>query len=232
MTPGASDSDDHDLDRARLSQLLRPDTRERARLKLTGQRRTFIMRWVRLLLPLAALAIVALVIAWPKMEDNMAPVRKEEILPQTVGRNELINPRFESEDSDAQPFTVTAISATQDSNDQTLILLNKPKADIKLNSGHWIAGEADQGEYRQEQKNLTLTGNVRLTQDEGYMMETASLFVDMNTRTVRTSDAVRGSGPAGTLQATGMQGDGVSGVLVFTGPATLVLNRSVKGLSQ
>ena len=226
-------------DRLRLSQLLQPNNRERARLKLTGQRRVFILRWVRLSLPLAALAIVAIVMAWPQMETNITPIPKEDVLPANVGRNELINPRFESEDSQAQPYNVTADSATQDNTDPNLIIMQKPKAELKLNSGEWLAGEADTGHYQQENKTLALRGQVRLFQNtttttnaQPYIMHTDMLDIDMNTRRAQTTSAVSGQGPAGTIRATGMIADANAGTLIFTGPATLTLNDSIKGLSQ
>lgn len=225
------DDDEHD----RLTRLLRPDRRERARLKLTGHRRAFILRWTRLLLPISALGIVAVVIAWPQMDKartSITPVPRDEILPQTIGKNELINPRFESEDEQSQPYTIIAESATQDNTNPDLVILHNPKADFQMRDGAWVAGEAETGHYQQDSRTLKLEGRVKLFENQGYVLNMPTLDLDMNTRRATTSEPVSGHGPAGTIAATGLDADAATGTLIFTGPAVLTLNTSVKGLPR
>ncbi len=182
------------------------------------------IRIMRTVLPLVALAIIAVVFAWTsKNDDFTAPARQQEEQEQTIGKNELVNPRFESVDQKQQPFTITAERAVQGTDDEGMLILEKPIGDILLNDGAWLAIKANQGAYKEETQKLLLNGNVRLFHDTGYSMETEKLYVDLKNSTAMSDVDVYIQGPAGTLNAKGLQGDNQSGNLVFTGPALMVL---------
>lgn len=182
------------------------------------------VRFMRLLFPIAALCIVGLLFAWPRM-DQIGPQMVEQAKqPKTVS-NELINPRFESEDDDQQPFTVTAIRAVQSSNNSEVVVLDHPRASVALSSGADVEAAATTGFYRQTARQLILEGAVEFHQSEGYQMQTSRLLVDMNSRRSWTEEPVSGSGPAGTIEAAGMDIVEGGNRLVFTGPAKLILTR-------
>ncbi len=188
------------------------------------------VRMMRLLLPLAAVGIVGIVVSWPRVEERMTapPVVAPE--QQTVGQNELINPRFESQDSKAQPYTITAARAVQSSANPDIVFLEKPVGDINLSDGAWIAAEAVKGAFDQKAQTLNLEGHVKLFHDKGYEMVTEKLLVDMAARTAVSDMDVAAQGPAGTLAASGVKADTTKGTVVFTGPVTLTLNNGVEGL--
>ena len=188
------------------------------------------VRWMRLMLPLAALGIVTVLFIWPDMRDEvLVSIRDRTGIAQTIGKNEMIKPRFESKDRKKQPYTITARRAIQGKSDDALVLLEKPVADMLLNNGNWIALEADKGAYRQDTQKLLLQGKVRLFHDRGYQIETGQLHIDLKDNATWSETDIYGQGPEGTLEAKGMKGYGENGHLVFTGPARLVLNRSIKG---
>ena len=202
------------------------------RRKAPGKVYSRFVRWMRLVLPLLAAGVIGLLVAWPRVETTIEAIPKESVIPQEqqVGSNELLNPRFESRDKKDQPFTVTAARAIQSANDPKVVLLEKPVADITLNNGTWLAAEAQTGAYRQEEEKLMLEGHVRLFHDDGYELLTDKLQVNIKTQEAWSDRPVRVRGPAGTLDATGLTANGIEGKLIFNGPATLVLNRAVKGL--
>ncbi|HBR68863.1 MAG TPA: LPS export ABC transporter periplasmic protein LptC [Rhodospirillaceae bacterium] len=190
------------------------------------------VRWMRLLLPLAALAIVAVLFTWNSTNDDIAiPVEKQVAGSTEIGKNELVNPRFESTDENKQPYTVTAERAIQGEEDEKLVILEKPVADMLLNSGNWIAAQADKGAYHQGTQKLMLEGHVKLFHDKGYQLETQKLQIDVTKSLAWSDNPVYGQGPAGTLEAKGLKADNNAGRLVFTGPAKLVLNSALKDLN-
>lgn len=199
-------------------------------LRLPGKGYTTFVRIMRLALPLVAIGIIGLLLSWTRVEETMAPIPKEAVVPQTVGKNELVNPRFESMDEKNQPFTITAQRAVQSARDPSVVLLDAPVADITLTNGTWLAAAADRGAYRQNADKLLLQGKVRLSHDEGYEVTTDKLLVNLKSREAWSDEPVYGQGPAGTLQATGLQAHAGTEQLVFTGPVKLVLNRKVGGL--
>ena len=62
-----------------------------------------------------------------------------------------------------------------------------------------------------------------LHEDEGYRFTTTKALVNTDTQQAFTDQPVQGGGPAGVVQASGLQGYNSDRVLVFTGPARLRL---------
>lgn len=218
-------ADNNPEKKTRLEQLTRPQEH-----KLPGRFYTGFVRFLRLALPLAALSIIALLFSWPQMEETLIEAQDESLIPAATSRNELLSPRFESADEKNQPFTITAKRALQSDTDPDIILLDKPMADITLNSGAWVAAEAMNGQYRQEAEKLMLEGDVVLFHDKGYEMKTEQLMVDLKGRQASSEADIYGQGPAGTIKATGLQAYSEGGKLIFKGPVRLVLNREIEGI--
>lgn len=194
---------------------------------------SLLIRRLRLVLPLAALAIAAVVFTWGSMsETRIIPAIEDTALPKILGKNELLNPRFESTDEKNQPYTITAERAVQGEANDNLIILEKPVGDMLLSSGNRVALKADNGAFRQDTQRLFLRGHVRMLHDAGYEMETAQLQVDLAKSTAWSEDPVSGRGPAGTLEATGLQASTPDGHLIFNGPAKLVLNRRTQAKAE
>lgn len=192
-----------------------------------GRNYSTFIRWMRFALPITALTILAIVVSWTGMEDVVAPIKTENSN-QEMGRNELINPRFESQDQKKQPYTITAAKAFQETENMDLILLQKPVADVSLNDGSWIALEAQDGEYRQGAENLLLQKNVKMYHDAGYTLLTDTIVVNIREQTAETESKITGQGPAGQISAQGMKAIGSEARLIFKGPATLILNESAQ----
>jgi len=188
------------------------------------------VRMMRLVLPLAAVAIVLLLFSWPRLEETMAPIPDENMLPRHIAKNELLAPHFQSRDEKNQPFNINASRAVQSARDPDLILLERPEADMTLRDGTWLAAAADRGAYQQKSEILLLEGSVRLFHDLGYELKTEKLTVSLEDHKAWSDAAVYAQGPAGTLEATGLQANSAGNQLIFTGPARLVLNRALKGL--
>lgn len=198
--------------------------------RLPGPGYSAFVRAMRLALPLAAIGIIGLVLSWPRVEKTLEPIPQEAESPKTAGRNELVKPHFESADEKSQPYTITADRAVQSASDPSVILLDAPMADITMNDGTWMSAKADNGSYRQDAERLMLQGKVRLFHDKGYELQTEKLLVNMKERRAWSDVPISGHGPAGTLEATGMQANAGTDRLIFTGPVKLVLNRAIEGI--
>ena len=195
-----------------------------------SRRYSRLVRFLRLTLPLLAVGLIGLLFAWPQVEDSLPLMQETAGIPRTMGTNELINPRFESIDSENRPFTITATRAVQSARDPSVILMDTPMADITLQDGIWIAVEAARGAYRQDAENILLEGVVTLFHDDGYELKTERLQVDLKQGQAFSDQPVSAQGPAGTLQASGLRAEAGGGHLVFTGPVRLVLNRKIDGI--
>tara|TARA_R110002124_G_scaffold287216_1_gene471468 strand:+ start:160009 stop:160881 length:873 start_codon:yes stop_codon:yes gene_type:complete len=200
-----------------------------------GQRRnksyTKYVRRMRVLLPLLAMAVIVVLFVWSGDNDNLikTPPNKEDVIKQSsIGRNELLAPRFDTYDKDGRPYAITAERAYQTMDSTDIIYLEKPVADSTMGDGAWVALESVAGTYNQVEQTLFLEGNVKLFHDAGYSLLTDKLDIDLDKNKAVSNTAVAGQGPIGQLEASGMVADGLSNVLVFTGPAKITIYDTVK----
>lgn len=228
MKDDAGQPEQKELRAERLSRLIRA---EQGMIVHNRSYTRFVkaMRWA---LPVAALGIVAIVMAWPKMETAITPVTPENVsqnqAPAT--QNELINPRFEGADSGNNPYILTASRAVQSTQNADILLLTTPVGDMTFSAQESVNITAQKGNYRQEAGLLHLEGAVKVKHSSGYQLDTTRLMIDTKARETRTDQPVAIAGPAAILNASGMEGRNQDGVLVFTGPARLILKESLKGL--
>ena len=185
------------------------------------------VRSLRLMLPVVALAIVVVLLVWSDRDSSpIKAIPRDEISPQTASRNELVNPKFQSEDNDSQPYTITADKATQNTENMDMIHLDKPVADINLKSGNWVALKAVQGDYDQKSGVLQLNGDVLINHDTGYELQSETMNINIDDQTMSSEDSVSGHGPAGEISAQGLEADGKTDKVIFKGPAKLILRQS------
>jgi lipopolysaccharide export system protein LptC len=186
---------------------------------------TRFIRSMRIILPLIAVGLTVVILTWEEAGRKVEPIKKEELVPQSANiQNELLKPVYNSVDANNQPFTVTADLATQDRSNPDLLNLQKPRAEMAQDDGSKINADANAGLYEQKTQKLNLEGDVHLIHSDGYTLSTEELRVDIPVQKAFSGRDVRVEGPAGTIDAKGLEGDGASGVLIFTGPAKVVLN--------
>jgi len=184
-----------------------------------------LIRRVKLVLPIAAFLLLGLVFGWNQFQTNtIEPIRETYTQEQqSVTRNELINATFESVDEKGQPFTVMAARAVQDAGDENTMLLESPTGRMDLESGDALSVRADQGTYSQDVRTIILNENVKVGHSLGYVLETDILHVDMKSSVAHSDLDVRGYGPEGTIEAKGVQANSTQDIVVFSGPAKLIL---------
>ena len=179
---------------------------------------------MRIILPLVALGMLAVLLLWPEGEKIAEPVRKEELFPQAdMAATELLKPRYESADRELNPFIVTADKATQTQDNADLIYLDKPVADITLKDGGKLDVSSENGIFAQSSEKLSLKGNVELVYDQTYTLSGDEMRVDLKGREAFSDQDVILTGPDGIIKAKGMEAYSERGLVIFKGPGTLTL---------
>ncbi len=215
---------DDDVEEPARLERLRVDGHRRVTI---DGRRSHIIRKLRLILPLIALAMTVVVVTWDQGGRHAQPLKKEEVLPASQNiENELLKPVFNSVDDKNQPYTVTADRAVQSRSNPDLLDLENPKASLTQADKTTLGAQSVKGTYEQKTQKLNLNGDVVLTYSEGYTLKTQELRVDIPTQKAFSGRDVFIEGPAGTLEAKGLEGDATSGALVFTGPARVLLKNT------
>lgn len=180
---------------------------------------------MKVLLPITALALAAIMVAWPqlKLRDSGFRLGFLSINPYDAENLRMVNARFTGLDKKSLPYTLTADVAIQDSPGADTLRLEHPKADIILKDGTWVALTADRGTHNQKKQTLELTGAVSLFHDSGYSLNTTHALIDLVHGTVEGKAPVTGQGPTGKLTSQGFRFLNQGRIIHFTGKAKLVI---------
>ncbi len=180
---------------------------------------------MKLVLPMSAVALAVLVIAWPYLTrgDSGLPIAFSSIKVDDAETVYMTNARYFGSDDKAQPFTVVAETVNREVGDPDTVHFTLPKAEIKLNDGAWMAFTAERGTLFQSEQELTFDGGVSIFSDTGYEFHTERAKIDLRTSVAHGSDPVEGRGPLGLLNAEGFHLDRDTGILRFEGGVRLVL---------
>ncbi len=183
-----------------------------------------VMRWG---LPIFALIMMVVVIAWPELDEQIEAIPKEDILDTqeiATGGNELLNPRYETTDSQNNPVNLRARKAIQSQNNKDVVRLETPEADFKTKQGDAINVKALQGTYDQAGEKLFLQDNVKITHEKNYVLDAQELRINIKTQEAFSGQDVTIISDDAQLNAMGLKGNMEAGTLFFNGPAKLTFN--------
>jgi lipopolysaccharide export system protein LptC len=197
----------------------------------TGARRRYsafyshFVSLLKFLLPAAALTLAGLLLLWPQI--NPVPVKigfKTGVSVEDLENLRMLAPRMIGRDSKEQPYTVTAEQATQAAGSSDVTDLIRPKGDIQLDSGAWVALTANTGKYNKQSQMLHLEGNVNVFHDSGYELQTTTADVDLDKGNAQGDDPVVGQGPDSELQGEGFRLYNKGAQIIVTGKSRLVIH--------
>ncbi len=220
MTP--SDRPDMDLESRPRASGFDADTRSPRRH--AGWYSSFV-RWAKFSLPVLALLLIGLVVAWPHIRPGDARFRIgfADLHVKEAADPSMVNPRYVGSDKDDQPYSVTAEIARRMTLNASLVELDSPKADIALSDGTWLVLTSTRGLYSRDAETLDLVGAVVLYHDTGYEFLTEKAKIYLKDGTAEGNVPVRGQGPFGNLQAQGFRLVNKGATIYFTGKSKLVI---------
>ena len=203
--------------------------RQPPRLSLSNRYSVFV-GFMKVLLPATAAALILLILAWPQfvLEEEGFRLSVSKLAPGQAESLTMLNARFEGLDGSNRPYTVTADIATQSESDKDLLTLERPKADITLADGTWLALTAKSGEYRKEVQLLDLIGSVNLFHDKGFELRTESARLRLDEGIAEGAQPVEGQGSIGTIQAEGFRVLDRGARIFFLGRSHLVIKRAAQ----
>jgi len=190
------------------------------------------VNFMKFILPLMALALVAAIMIWPQLQvmDTSFSIALSNAKLSTMEGLSMVNARFVGVDLKKQPFSITADIAKNLLKDITQIELEMPKADITVSDGSWLVLTANSGVYNQKRKFLNLEGAVNLFHDSGYEFKTNKANIDLDQGIAISNEPVKGQGPFGQLQAEGFQIENNGNKISFLGKSKLILfPKALKG---
>ena len=204
--------------------------RQRRRIVLSPRYSRFVSV-MKLVLPLIAVALAALVVVWPLFGQRDEGFRLS-FARVGVDTNDdffMTNARYFGVDRNDQPYTVTAETAVQDTDDADRVHFTVPKADILMNGAKWLALLADRGSLVRSTNRLSLEGTVALYSDQGYEFHTERAVIDLDARIAEGNRPVEGQGPLGLLTANGFRIEGPDRTLRFTNGVRMTIFPGASG---
>lgn len=198
-----------------------PTLTARQRLALPGSahdRRMTLLKW---LLPTLAGLLLAAIVIWPlsSVQEFSFLLAKDRVAVATE-RLRVDRALYRGETARGEAFVIEAQSALQKSS-------AVPEVDLKglsasLDSREGLAKvTAPGGRYFLETDVLRVMGPVKLTSDAGYTVDTGTVDVNLDARTVMSREAVSGQLPIGSFSADRLSADVHGRVVVLEGRAHL-----------
>lgn len=155
---------------------------------------------MKFVLPAAALAMVALLAAWPSLNSPPTPRVSAD-----AGQSEMLKPRYFSLDEHNQPFSLVAAKADKSADQPDIVLLDDPQAEMTETTGTWVTMRSDKGWYNQNTGILLMRGNVHVLRDDGNEFTTSEAEADIRKGNAWGEQAVTGQGPQGEINAKGFR---------------------------
>lgn len=192
----------------------------------------WLMRGV---LPVAALGLFVLLVAWPQFmvpADPKVPIGKMEgAVGQPGGADALtmVNPRYFGIDLKTRPYSVSADTANQTGTNSGVILLDKPRADTVMKDGAGVLLDAERGVYYNIKQQIDLFGNVNVYQDQGYEMHTDEAHIDLTAGVAEGHKPVQGHGPSMQLEGDGFRLIDNGNTMFLYGNSRVIIYPAQKG---
>lgn len=183
------------------------------------------VRWMTIALPLAALALFALVLFYTGLFERRQEIAITFAQVETLDDDlRMISPRLAGLDSQGRPYVLTADTATQSPGDPNRIALENIEADLTVDAGDdTVTLTAVSGLLETVAEKLELYEQIDVRSTSGYEFHGTNAKIDFGEGTMVTNEPVDGQGPAGTLEANAMSAFEGGDVIHFTGGVRVVI---------
>lgn len=171
---------------------------------MAGDRRSGVVRFLKIALPLAAAGLVGALFLTARGDLGRGISLSSIDFDVTDGLR-LAQPRFSGVTRDGQPFVVTADWALPDGPDPEQVRLGPVRGEIEAEAGRRVTLTAEGGEILPKRKRLILEGAVEALTSDGYRALAPFAEVDLGAETLVAEGPVAVSGPAGDIAAGAMR---------------------------
>lgn len=184
-----------------------------------------LVSWLKILLPLIALAILSTLFLVSRSIDPSQSLPYSDTDVEGLAREQRIGaPAYSGTTLDGAAITVSAKSARPDDGGKRMTA-DAPSARVELPGGRSLTIDAAGGSIDQTSGVATLQGRAVIATSDGYRLETDSVTARLDRTLVEADGPVDGTAPFGSLVADRMvlsetQGDGY--VLRFEGGVKLI----------
>ena len=193
----------------------------RQRWAVPGSAHDKLVRWSKVVLPMAVGVLVAVLAVAPLGKNGdvsfILDKKKVENAPE---RMRVEAARYVGADNKGQQFQISANSAIQRSSDVPIVDLRGMLAKLGMAQGP-LTIAANQGRYNLDTQQIGIDGPVRVVGGDGYRLATKDVQVDLKGRKLQSQGPVAGQMRLGQFQANQLRADLDSRTVVLDGRARL-----------
>jgi len=194
---------------------------------MTGETRySAIVAWVKIALPLLALALLSSLFLLSRAPDPDAALSYAELdVERVIAEQRLTRPRFAGTLEDGRAVVLVAETIRQSPGATSQILLDSVTADVELAVDDAARLTAQGGRIDLAAQRADLSGGVRIGTDRGYDLTSDAVTLAIGDAfRLASPGPVTGTGPGVTFQAGAMDlaGPADAAVLHFTGGVRLL----------
>ncbi len=162
------------------------------------RKRSRSIRFWRRALPIVIVSVAGLLVLW--IGGRSAIVKLTSPRGPSGAGVRMVNPRFYGRDTENRAFVVGAAEASRNLANGHTITLSAPSVTLDADGQNPTHVQADKGVYHEDQRRLTLAGQVQLN-SRSYSFTTPRAEVDTTKGVVSGDSGVTGTGPLGRIVA-------------------------------
>lgn len=168
-------------------------------------RHSRIVAWLKVILPLAALAILStlFLLADRRGDDRELPYSQVDI-DRMVNEQRIANPNYSTVTAGGTALTLSADEVRPDEDDASRMVAGDVIGVIEPGPGTRIDVSSDWALTR-DGGRVALTGDVTVRSTTGYRLDSEVLEIDTETATATSPGPVTGASPLGRIAAGGME---------------------------
>ncbi len=179
----------------------------RRRSMLPGGSRDAAVAVAKIALPLASLALLAVLIALPlSATQEFSFLLSKDSAMKADERMRVTEATYRGETGAGEPFEIRAESGVQKSSAVPVVVLTDLTAQIRRADGLSTV-TAPQGEFLIERNQVLIQGPVEARAASGYSLDGSRILVDIDSNRITSTDPVSGTLPMGTFSAGSFEAD-------------------------
>lgn len=192
---------------------------------LPGSLHDYLIRALRIILPLIIVALVTFLILKPlTVNDELSFVLDKNQVDLAPERLRVTDALYRGEDSQGRPFSVKAGSAVQKSSDAPILDMEDFVGRIILNSGPAIL-TGQRGNYNLDNEIMRVEGPLDYKSEAGYEFTASNVEIRLQDQNIESFGTVNGKTKFGTFSANKLIGDLGDRTIILEGNARLTVNR-------
>ena len=188
-----------------------------------AHRHSGIVRFLRIALPLTAVAIIAILVSAYFWSQSMLPNLKIETTAIIDSKMVMKNPELNGVDKDNRPYNLTAREAITDPEKPRQVELLEIDANVPMDQGLFAKVLAGTGFYDAEAKLLNLGGEVDVKTDNGMTMNLQDADIDIGAGSLKTSNPVMITTEQAKISADRMFVENNGGNVIFESPVKMTI---------